>query len=175
MVRVWDLFIRVCHWSLVVIFATAYLSAEWRAVHLWSGYAIVALLAARLVWGFTGPRYARWGNFLNRPAVVVEYLRTVQAKRERRYLGHNPAGGTMVVAMFMLLIAVSISGLMLRTGLFWGSEWMQVLHGWLANAAVAFVPIHIAGVVVTGLRHRENLVWSMLTGLKRAPTDGDMI
>lgn len=174
MVRVWDLFIRVFHWSLVVLFATAYLSAEWRAVHLSSGYAIVALLAARLVWGFAGPRYARLGSFINKPAAVVEYLRQVQDKQERRYLGHNPAGGAMVVAMLVLLIAVSISGLMLRTDLFWGSEWMQALHGWLANAAIALLPLHVAGVVVTGLRHRENLVWSMLTGLKRAPIDGDV-
>ena len=174
MVRVWDLFIRVLHWSLAVLLLTAYLSARWRAVHLWTAYAILALLAARLVWGLAGPRYARWARFIPTPAVIVQYLRLVLARREPRYLGHNPAGGAMVVTIFAALLAISVTGFLLQSDAFWGSESMQGAHALLAYGAIALLPIHIAGVIVTGLRHRENLVWSMLTGLKRAPRDGDI-
>lgn len=174
-VKVWDLFIRAFHWSLVALVATAFLSADWREVHLWSGYAVCSLLAARMMWGFIGPRYARFGNFLKSPSAVRAYVRSVLERRAPRYLGHNPAGGAMVAALLLMLAAVSITGVLLQTDPFWGSETMQMWHGVLANIAVALLPIHIAGVIITGVRLRENLIWSMITGRKRAPKDGDVV
>ena len=139
MVRVWDMFVRAFHWCVAALFATAYVSADWRTLHLWSGYIILVLLAARLIWGVTGPRYARFGNFLKRPATVIDYVRKVIARREPRYLGHNPAGGAMIAALFILLASISISGVLLRTDLFWGSEALQLLHGLLADTTIALL------------------------------------
>jgi cytochrome b len=174
MVQVWDLFVRLFHWSVVALLAIAYLSADWRAVHLVSGYTICVLLAARLVWGVAGPRYAKFNSFIGKPAAVVDYARQAIAAREPRYLGHNPAGGVMVLLLLLLLAAASLSGVLLRTDIFWGSEEMQTFHGWLSTAILAFVPLHVAGVVFTGVRHGENLVWSMVTGRKRAPDGCDV-
>ena len=128
-----------------------------------------------MMWGFIGPRYARFGNFLKSPSAVRAYVRSVLERRAPRYLGHNPAGGAMVAALLLMLAAVSITGVLLQTDPFWGSETMQMWHGVLANIAVALLPIHIAGVIITGVRLRENLIWSMITGRKRAPKDGDVV
>ena len=174
MLQIWDLFIRLFHWSLAALLLTAYLSAEWRPVHLWTGYAILVLLGARIGWGLIGSYYARWTRILPTPGVLFKYSRQVLARREPRYLGHNPAGGAMVFVMMAILLAISITGLLLQSDHFWGSEQMQRVHGLLAYGAIALLPLHIAGVIVTGWRHRENLVWSMLTGLKRAPRHGDI-
>lgn len=168
------LFIRTFHWSVVALFATAFLSADWRDVHLWSGYTICGLLAARVIWGFVGPRYASFGNFLKSPATVVTYVCGAVGGLAPRYVGHNPAGGAMAATLLVMLVVVSVTGVLLQTDPFWGSETMQMWHGALANITVAIVPIHIAGVIITGLRQRENLIWSMVTGWKRAPKDGDV-
>ncbi len=174
-VKVWDPFVRIFHWSIAALFASAYLSTDWRDVHLWSGYAVCALLAARVIWGFIGPRYATFGNLLKSPAAIAAYVRSALERRAPRYLGHNPAGGAMVAALLLMLVAVSVTGVLLQTDPFWGSETMQSWHRVLTNITVALLPIHIAGVIITGLRQRENLIWSMVTGWKRAPKDSDVV
>lgn len=93
-IKVWDLVVRVFHWSLATLFLTAYLTSEDAGqVHIAAGYAIAGLIALRIVWGFVGPRHARFGNFVRSPRQVLVYLRDVALLRAPRYLGHNPAGG----------------------------------------------------------------------------------
>lgn len=169
-VKVWDLFVRLSHWSLALAFAAAYISGEeWRGFHLFAGYAAILLIAGRLVWGFAGSEHARFGDFVKSPAAVADYVRDVVNRRDGRYIGHNPAGGLMVMALLALVAAVSISGLLLTTDAFWGSDAMDMIHGALADVTLFFIAAHIFGVAFTSVRTRENLVWSMVSGLKRPP------
>jgi cytochrome b len=173
--RVWDAFVRMFHWSLVASFAVAWISGDdWKTLHLWAGYAAAALVAMRLVWGLAGTRYARFSQFVRSPLVVARYLRDVATGREARYLGHNPAGGAMIVALLATLTGLCVSGWLLTTDAFWGSEMMEDTHEMLANLALVLVGLHIAGVVWESIRHHENLFRAMFTGMKRAPEPGDV-
>ena len=122
-VKVWDLFVRVFHWSLVLLFAIAYLTDdEVQRVHIVTGYAIAGLLGARIVWGFIGPRHARFDDFVHSPRAVFAYVRDALLLRARRYVGHNPAGGLMIVALLVMLTATCISGHMMTTDSVLGLE-----------------------------------------------------
>lgn len=111
-VKVWDPFVRVFHWSVVAAFAVAYIVGdEVLAVHVWAGYLIGGLLVLRVVWGLVGPRHARFSDFVYGPAAVFGYLRDLVGFRAKRYLGHSPAGGAMVVALLLGLAAITGTGL----------------------------------------------------------------
>jgi cytochrome b len=166
--QVWDLFVRVFHWGLVGAFGAAYvLSDDGGTLHHALGYAVLGLVAARIVWGFVGTYHARFANFVPTPRAFTEYARAILAGRERRYLGHNPAGGAMIMALLMLLTATGVTGWLLTTNAFWGSEALETLHGACANAVLVCVVLHVGGVLLASWRHRENLVSAMLTGRKR--------
>ncbi len=168
-VKVWDAFVRAFHWSLVALFAIAFLTGDEAApVHVAAGYAIAALLALRIGWGFIGPCHARFSDFVPSPRDAVAHLRDALLFRGRRYLGHNPAGGLMVVALIGMLIATGATGWLLTTDAYWGSEAMEEIHGALAYATVVLVALHVLGVIATSLAHRENLVAAMVTGRNRA-------
>lgn len=173
-VKVWDPLVRIFHWSLVASFAVAWITAdEWDDLHIWAGYAAAALIAFRLVWGLIGPRYARFTQFLRAPGTVAAYLKDLAGGRERRYLGHNPAGAAMVLALIVSLAALCLTGWMYTLDMFWGEEWVEELHEILANLLLVLVGLHVAGVVLASLKHHENLVRAMITGRKRAPAAGD--
>ena len=89
--------------------------------------------------------------------------------RAPRYVGHNPAGGVMVLALLGMLIAISATGFMMTTDAFWGSEWVETLHKGLVYAALVLVALHVVGVLFASIEHGENLVRAMITGRKRAP------
>ena len=173
-VKVWDPLVRVFHWGLVLSFAVAWLSADdGRALHQWAGYAAGGLIALRLVWGLLGTRYARFRQFVRSPSAILRYLGDIVTGRESRYVGHNPAGGAMIIALLVTLGAVATTGWMMTTNQFYGYEWVEDVHEVLANALLWLVGLHIAGVVLASLRHRENLVLAMVTGSKRAPEADD--
>lgn len=174
-VEVWGLFIRLFHWSLVVAFLVAYVSGDqWRDVHILAGYAALVLIVFRLFWGVCGGRYARFSNFVKSPKAVAAYFRKFWNRAEDRYLGHNPAGGIMILLLLGLVTAVSVSGALLTTDIFWGSEAMDIIHGALAELTLLCIGLHIFAAFVVGRRRGENLVWSMITGRKRAPEEGDV-
>lgn len=168
-VRVWDPFVRLFHWSLVILFATAWLTGdEVQNVHETSGYIIAGLLAARVIWGLIGAQHARFSDFLYRPATVFGFLLDTARGRAKRYIGHNPAGGAMVIALIATIAGIAGTGIMMTTDMFWGVSWVEGLHEFLANSALILVGLHVAGVVVASFEHRENLVRAMVTGRKRA-------
>jgi cytochrome b len=168
-VKVWDLFVRMFHWSLATLFIVAYATGdEIERVHIAAGYAIVGLLALRVAWGLIGPRHARFANFVRPPREVLAYLRDVVLLRAPRYLGHNPAGGAMIVALIVMLAATCTTGYMMTTDAFWGAEWVEDVHETIANLTVGLVAFHVLGVLIASFEHRENLVKAMITGRKRA-------
>ena len=168
-VRVWDPLVRIFHWSLVLAFFGAYvLGDDGGTLHQALGYAVLGLVAFRIVWGFVGSRYARFAGFVPSPRGLVAYARDVVARREARHFGHNPAGAAMIVAMLLALVATGVTGWLQTTDAFWGSEAMETVHKACANGMLALIGLHVAGVIYSSLRHRENLVRAMFTGRKRA-------
>jgi cytochrome b len=180
-INVWDPLVRLFHWTLVGAFALAWLTEdEWMTLHSYAGYVIAGLLAFRLLWGFVGPRYARFADFVKSPATVVGYLKELAGFRAKRYVGHNPAGGAMIVALLLALVATTLTGLLAYgsvgsgplVGLFvnqssYGSEWLEEIHEFFANFTLLLVLIHLGGVAFESLVHKENLVRAMFTGVKR--------
>ena len=168
-VKVWDPLVRVFHWSLVVLFAAAFATGEHlERVHILVGYGVLGLIAFRIVWGLVGTRHARFSDFVCGPGAVMAYLRDMIAGHAKRYLGHNPAGAVMIVALLMMLTATGVSGYMLTTPTYWHVKWVEALHEVTANATLGLVGLHVAGVLMSSLMHRENLVLAMITGRKRA-------
>jgi cytochrome b len=175
MIRVWDPFVRAFHWALAASFAVAWLSSEnWDRLHAGVGYAAGALVALRVVWGFVGPRYARFAQFVRSPNTVIAYLRALKDGSEPRYIGHNPAGGAMIVVLLVAMAATAVSGWLLTTDAFWGSRVLQLVHSALAHGLLALVVLHLIGVAIASLRHRENLPCAMVVGVKRAAEPGDL-
>ena len=158
-VKVWDLFVRVFHWSLATLFIVAYATGdEIERVHIAAGYTIAALLALRVVWGLVGPRHARFVNFVRPPRAVLAYLRDVALLRAPRYLGHNPAGGLMIVALIAMLGATCATGYLMTTDAFWNAKWVENVHETFANLTVGLIALHVIGVLITSFEHGENLV-----------------
>jgi len=174
-VKVWDPLVRAGHWALVASIAAAWLTRKgWGAVHEWIGYAALALVALRLVWGFIGPRYARFSQFIHGPAYTLRYGGSVLKGNEPRHVGHNPLGAWMIVALLTVVAAAGLSGWLFTTDRYWGDERVEDLHEALAIALLVLVTLHVAGVVAASLRHRENLVGAMFHGRKRPPAGDDV-
>ncbi len=195
-ITVWDPWIRLFHWILVAAFCAAYftqgepfedfqdrLDGEWlQTIHVWAGYAIAGLLLFRLIWGFVGPRHARFGDFVRGPRATFAYLKDVLTLRASRHLGHNPAGGAMIVILLLSLTVTIAAGLALYgadkglgplAGLLADSsestiDSIKETHEFFANFTLLLVAGHLLGVIWESLLHRENLALAMLTGRKRA-------
>lgn len=169
-ILVWDVPTRVFHWGLALSFTGAYLTAEterYRDLHLALGYIMLGLIAFRLLWGFVGSRYARFDAFLYGPKKVLRYLGSLLKPNPEHYVGHNPAGSLAIFLLLGLGLVAGISGILLfqEVG---GEEAFEDLHEVSSNIMLGVVLLHIAGVVVSSLLHRENLVGSMITGYKTA-------
>jgi cytochrome b len=166
-ILVWDAPTRLFHWLLAASFAGAFLTGDserWRDVHLLLGYTVAGLIGFRLVWGLIGTRYARFRSFLFSPREMLRYLRSLAAGSPQHHLGHNPAGSLAIFLLLALGLMTAATGYATYNEL--GGEWLAELHEACAFAMLAVVGVHIAGVVVSSLLHRENLVRAMITGRK---------
>ncbi len=185
-VKVWDVGIRIFHWSLLATFVISYLTEDdFSTIHVYSGYTMMGLIALRLIWGVIGTRHARFSHFVVRPSAVIAYLIEVYQFRARRYLGHNPAGGAMIVVLLVSLSLTLFFGLLTYgaaefsgplAGLAGGvsdstAHLFKEMHEFFANFSVLLVVFHVLGVVLTSLQHNENLAKSMLTGYKQKHKD----
>jgi cytochrome b len=171
-VKVWDPFVRVFHWSLVALFAAAFATGdESDRLHIAIGYATAGLIGLRILWGFGGTRHARFSDFVRGPREIISYLRDLVLFRAPRYLGHNPAGGAMIIALLVMLTGTCISGYLLTTDAYWGSKRAEEIHEVFANLTVGLIAFHVLGVLAASLEHRENLVKAMITGRKRNRRD----
>ena len=189
-VRVWDPFVRVFHWSLAGAVLIAWATDEPLWLHNWLGYLAAILVVLRIIWGFIGTEQARFVSFVRGPRLVFDYLAGLIRLSSRRYLGHSPAGGAMIIALLIMIAATTGTGMaelaaergqgplagviakverpprvpgQRRPPLF-----IKQVHETVANITLMLVVLHILGVAAASIAHRENLVWAMITGRKRA-------
>lgn len=187
--RVWDGATRLFHWAIVITLVVSYVSirsagganaALWMRVHLISGETSLALLLFRIIWGLIGSETARFGAFLRSPLTGLRHLATLARREPDTQVGHNPAGGWMVV---VLLLAVAFQ---VGTGLFANddgstegplmqfvpkqtSDTLSKLHGIGFNILLGAVVLHVVAIVAYGVLKRQDLVRPMITGKKRLP------
>jgi len=191
-IYVWDPLVRIFHWSLVLAFSIAYLTEDdLMAVHEFAGYVVLGLVGFRIVWGLIGTRYARFSDFIYRPASIIRYIKTLTGPNPPHYIGHNPAGGLMVILLLVMLALTSWTGIKAyeiestaQAGLSItlvnaayadddhkkgdeGNEFWEEIHEASANLTLFLIFVHIAGVLASSLIHRENLVRAMITGYKQ--------
>lgn len=189
-ILIWDLPTRLFHWLLVVSFVGAWLTADserHRDVHVMCGATMLVLIAFRLVWGVIGTRHARFGAFAFGPRAVARYLASLAPRflaqglrrldgsiglgpippQPIRYLGHTPAGSWAIWLMLGLGVLVGATGAAASNEV--GGKWLEGAHGALAWTLLVTVGVHVGGVVLSTVLHRENLVTAMITGRKRGP------
>lgn len=194
-VPVWDIAIRIFHWSLVITFAVAYLTGEGdeqEFIHSYAGYIIGGLIAFRFIWGFVGTRYARFSSFIFGPGATLGYLAGLARGKVRHYLGHNPAGAAMVFMLLFSITATVYTGLEAYAAEGKGplaqnsasviapamadeheengdaDEFWEEVHEFFANLSLLLIALHIAGVFFSSRLEHQNLVKAMLTGRKKA-------
>ncbi|MDH2350163.1 cytochrome b/b6 domain-containing protein [Bradyrhizobium sp. SSUT18] len=167
-VEVWDLPLRLWHWVLAVCVLVAWFTPTvYDGLHRIVGYTVIALLALRLVWGFWGSRYSRFRMVGVRLRAAPSYLLNLRRGITGRYIGLNPAGTLMLVALLASLAVSTISGAMSVTVTFFGVWWIEDTHAYASDAVIVLVVLHVVGVVLMGLLQRENLIRAMITGRKR--------
>lgn len=167
---VWDIFVRIFHWSLVVLFAAnAFFTNPEGSQHRYIGYAIAALLAARLIWGFIGSRHARFSNFLPSPQGSLQQVKEILIGNRRVHAGHSPLGALMVYNLLITITAIAVTGYMQTTITFFGYEWVEELHEALVTWAEISIVAHVIAVVAESRRLRVNLPKSMINGYKTLP------
>ena len=165
---VWDLPTRMFHWLLAISFFGAYTLSESERLqhyHVMFGYTVLALTAFRLLWGFIGTRYARFGSFLFGPKAVAKHVGGLLHKKVEPHAGHTPAGSWAIYAMFLLAIVTGVTGYLNFNEI--GGDVMEEIHEVAANAWMLVVFVHVAGVIVSSIVERQNLPRSMVTGYKR--------
>ncbi len=181
-IKVWDLPVRIFHWSLASLFLVAYITEDhFMTLHTLAGYIIGGLILFRLIWGFIGTEHARFNDFTYPPTRVISYLKSVISFKAEHYIGHNPAGGAMVFALLLFVAGTVFTGLVAyggeqASGPFAGvmastpravEKAAEEVHEFFANFTLLLVLLHLTGVLLATLQHRENLVRSMVTGFKR--------
>jgi cytochrome b len=172
-VVVWDPLIRGFHWlTATLIVANYWLLEAGEDAHEWVGYVILALLAARITWGFIGPLNARFSGFWPTPARFARHWQEMRSRRFDPAQGHNPAGAMMILLLLTLIAITAVSGWMQGLDRFWGEDWVEQLHEYAANTLMAAAAVHVCAVIVmsryTGLR----LVRTMITGRRAAMLRG---
>jgi len=167
-VTVWDWVVRLGHWLLAATIAGAWFTREGGGrLHEIIGYGSLAVVAVRLLWGFTGSGHARFADFIRGPRATLRYASLVLGAREPRYLGHNPLGAWMIVTLLALVTATGLSGWLYTTDRYWGVEWVERLHSTLSDVLLVGIALHVLGVLYASHRHRERLIAANIHGRKR--------
>lgn len=168
--KVWDPVVRIFHWSLVAGFtANALFVDDESDLHLIIGYAVVALVALRIVWGFVGTRYARFSSFPPSAKGALEQVQDTVTGRVRVHTGHTPLGAWMIYNLLLAIAVICLSGWLMTTDMFWGVEWPEELHEMAVGWAEFSVVLHVAAVAFESIRTQVNLPRAMVTGYKDIP------
>jgi cytochrome b len=194
--KVWDIGVRLFHWSLVITFVVAYITGEDEGiVHSYAGYFILGLLVFRIIWGFVGCKHARFSDFIFSPKETISYTKSMMSGTPKHYRGHNPLGALMVFALLITLLLTTVSGLKVygieghgplaevNSSYFISNanasgsveqndedseeeEFWEEIHEFFANLMLVLIALHITGVVISSKSENENLVKAMITGNK---------
>lgn len=174
-VLVWDILVRLFHWTIVTGFSLEmFVLEEGKWQHRWVGYAILSAILIRILWSFWGTPHARYADWFPTPKKLHTYMAALLKGNEPRYIGHNPAGAVMMIVLVLAMAACGITGWMQGLDRFWGEDWLQEAHKILANGILILAGIHVLGAIVESFRHKENLILSMITGYKRVATGDDI-
>jgi cytochrome b len=180
-VKVWALPVRLVHWLLLALVGFSWWSGEqggdWMERHSWSGYAILTLLLFRIGWGFIGSDSARFASFVRGPRASFAYLRSVLKRQPKAYLGHNPLGGWMIMALLLVLLVQAVTGLLGNDDsdyeaplAHWlshdTSSLMSTLHGYNFDLLLILLGLHVAAVLTHVVLQRDDLLKAMFTGVK---------
>jgi cytochrome b len=169
-IKVWDIFVSAFHWSLVLAFAANALFIDPDSdLHQWVGYGVVALLSFRILWGFIGSHYALFSSFPPSISGCLQQLTDIATGRHRLHLGHTPLGAIMIYNLFLSLAMIGLTGFLMTTNMFWGSEWTEELHEIAVRWTEISVVFHIAAVIYESKRSKVNLPKAMVTGYKDIP------
>lgn len=168
--KVWDPFVRLFHWSLVLLFAAnAVLLDPDGKLHEYAGYTVAALVLARVLWGFVGTRYARFTSFPPSLGGALGQMTEIATGRTPRHVGHTALGALMIYNLLAVLAVIALSGWLMTTDAFWGVEWPEEVHEAAVNWAEFSALLHIAAVIFESWRTRVNLPRAMVTGYKDFP------
>ena len=180
-VRIWDLPTRLFHWILVLLIAVLYASGEYDLLdmrwHFWAGYATLALIGFRVLWGLFGSQTSQFGEFLRGPRAVFAYLRGLRSG-EHAGIGHNPLGGWSVLALLASVFVQAVSGLFASDDIdnegplvarVSGAtvKWMTRVHNWNQTVLLALIGLHVGAILVYLLVKHDNLIAPMLSGRRR--------
>jgi len=161
---VWDRFVRGFHWSLALGIALNYWFLEGGDdLHEWLGYALAALVVARIAWGFIGPAEARFASFVVGPRRVFHSIRHF-SEDYREHSGHSPLAGWMILFLLLLVLGLAVTGWMRDLDAFWGVDWVEDLHELLGNVLIGAAALHVTAVLWIQWRYRVPLLRSMLRG-----------
>lgn len=179
---VWDLPVRLFHWLLVLLIGFSWLSGEmeWMDWHFYSGYAVLALILFRILWGFVGSTHARFGDFLYGPGALFDYIRSLPSRTAKKFAGHNPLGGISVVLILLCVLLQASTGLFANDDVLYEgplykhvskelSDFLTTVHKWNFEALLVLAGVHIAAILYYLLWKSENLVKPMFTGRKHLP------
>jgi cytochrome b len=180
---VWDLPLRVFHWlfalSIAASWATAKAGFEYMQYHFYLGYWMIGLVVFRVIWGFIGPRHARFSNFLHGPSTLLKYFRSLTGGEPLITPGHNPAGGLMVIVMMAMVALQAGTGLFATDDIAWSGPYNPAVDGSLAgkltslhhanfNWILGAIALHLLAIGFYWLVKKQNLVVPMFTGHKPA-------
>ena len=176
---VWDIPVRLFHWTLVLLIGFSWLSGEmeWMDWHMYSGYAVLALVLFRVLWGFVGSTHARFSDFLYGPGAVIAYIRTLPSRTAAKFAGHNPLGGISVVLILLCVLVQTGTGLFSNDDILYEgplykhvtkelSDWLTTIHKYNFNALLGLIAVHVSAVLYYLLYKKENLIRSMFSGRK---------
>jgi cytochrome b len=168
-VVIWDNFIRLFYWLIVTLFLLNYFVTE-DEPHDYVGYVLLALLVARIVWGFVGSNNARFASFIPTRNAITLHIQQLKTRTVSPYEGHNPLGGMMILLLLLLLLMQCVSGVLMGLDYFWGEEWLERTHHILANCTLAAASIHVTAVLVMSKWTKINLIKTMITGKRDIST-----
>jgi cytochrome b len=186
-ILVWDLPLRIFHWALVILvisqIVTVSIGGNAMEYHVLGGYAILALVVFRIIWGLLGTPTARFSDFVRGPRAVLHYAKSLASTEPEQTVGHNPLGGWSVVAMLISLLVQAVSGLfaddeIMTTGPLWKyvsddtASLLNVIHATNAQVLLILICIHLAAILFYLLRKKENLIKPMFTGSKQLSDSG---
>ncbi len=183
-IQVWDAPTRLFHWLTAALVVAAYITwrLDWMDWHAKAGYAVLALVIFRLLWGLTGSDTARFSRFVAAPRPAIRHLKHAFRREPDRQVGHNPAGAWMVLLLLVLVLGETLSGLYVANDVADQGPLTEFVPARIANAITALhwilwdlllaaIALHVLAIAVYAIAKGQNLLTPMITGRKLLPPD----